>query len=128
MQIRNNYDKNVFNGDIGRISAIDLEERSVRIRFDGVDVNYDVTELDEVVLAYAVTVHKSQGSEYPIVVCPVTTQHFMMLQKNLLYTAITRAKKALVLVGSKKALAIAVRNKKSAQRNTRLAERLASLV
>jgi exodeoxyribonuclease V alpha subunit len=124
MQIRNNYDKNVFNGDIGRITGIDAEERSVTITFDGNCVEYDLSELDEVALAYAITVHKSQGSEYPIVVCPVTTQHFMMLQKNLLYTAITRAKKVLVLVGSKKALAIAVKNKKSAQRNTLLAERL----
>jgi exodeoxyribonuclease V alpha subunit len=124
MQIRNNYEKNVFNGDIGRITAIDAEARSATITFDGNGVEYDQSELDEVALAYAVTVHKSQGSEYPIVVCPITTQHFMMLQKNLLYTAITRAKKALVLVGTKKALAIAVKNKKSEQRNTLLAERL----
>ncbi|MDR1060668.1 MAG: AAA family ATPase [Clostridiales bacterium] len=124
MQIRNNYDKNVFNGDIGRITGIDAEARSVAITFDGNGVEYDQSELDEVALAYAITVHKSQGSEYPIVVCPVTTQHFMMLQKNLLYTAVTRAKRVLVLVGSKKALAIAVKNKKSAQRNTLLAERL----
>jgi exodeoxyribonuclease V alpha subunit len=128
MQIRNNYDKNVFNGDIGRIAAIDQEDRALVIRFDGQDVDYDVTEMDEVALAYAVTVHKSQGSEYPIVVCPITTQHFMMLQKNLLYTAITRAKRALVLVGTKKALAIAVRNKKSAQRNTLLAARVRALL
>ncbi|MDR3121889.1 MAG: ATP-dependent RecD-like DNA helicase [Clostridiales bacterium] len=124
MQIRNNYDKNVFNGDIGRIASIDTEDRTAVIRFDGADVEYDVTELDEVTLAYAVTVHKSQGSEYPIVVCPVTTQHFMMLQKNLIYTAITRAKKVLVLVGSKKALAIAVHNQKSTERNTQLAQKL----
>ncbi|MCL2060681.1 MAG: ATP-dependent RecD-like DNA helicase [Oscillospiraceae bacterium] len=124
MQIRNNYDKSVFNGDIGKIVSIDSEERVLIIRFDGNDVEYDASELDEVALAYAVTVHKSQGSEYPIVVCPVTTQHYMMLQKNLLYTAITRAKKALVLVGSKKALGMAVSNKKSADRNTLLAQRL----
>jgi exodeoxyribonuclease V alpha subunit len=124
MQIRNNYEKNVFNGDIGTISAIDREARTASIRFDGADVEYDQSELDELALAYAVTVHKSQGSEYPIVICPVTTQHFMMLQKNLLYTAITRAKRAMILVGSKKALAIAVKNKKSALRNTLLSERL----
>ena len=128
MQIRNNYDKSVFNGDIGTISAIDNEDRTIQIKFDGNDIEYDVSELDEVALAYAVTVHKSQGSEYPIVVCPVTTQHYMMLQKNLLYTAITRAKKVLVLIGSKKALSIAVRNKKSAERNTLLAQRLQELI
>ena len=128
MQIRNNYDKNVFNGDIGRIVGVNGEEWGALIRYDGRDVAYDVTELDEIVLAYAVTVHKSQGSEYPIVVCPITTQHFMMLQKNLLYTAITRAKRAIVLVGTRKALAIAVRNKKSAERNTLLAERIARLM
>jgi len=126
MQIRNNYDKNVFNGDIGAISSIDSEDRTLTIRFDGIDVEYDVSELDEVTLAYAVTVHKSQGSEYPIVICPVTTQHYIMLQRNLIYTAITRAKKALVLIGTKKAFSIAVRNKKSAQRNTMLAQRLRS--
>ena len=124
MQIRNNYDKNVFNGDIGRISSIDSEDRTLLIRFDGTDVEYDVSELDEVALAYAVTVHKSQGSEYPVVVCPVTTQHYMMLQKNLIYTAITRAKRMLVLVGSEKALRIALRNKKSAERKTLLSKRL----
>ena len=124
MQIRNNYEKNVFNGDIGRISSIDLEDRIVTIRFDNNEIEYDTTELDEVVLAYAITVHKSQGSEYQIVICPVTTQHFMMLQKNLIYTAITRAKKIIVLVGSKKALAIAVKNKKSATRKTLLSKRL----
>jgi len=124
MQVRNNYDKSVFNGDIGRISSIDTEDRTLLIRFDGTDVEYDISELDEIALAYAVTVHKSQGSEYPIVVCPVTTQHFMMLQKNLIYTAITRAKKVLVLVGAKKALAIAVNNKKSAERKTLLSQRI----
>jgi len=128
MQIRNNYDKTVFNGDIGTISAIDGETRMLTIRFDGNEIEYDVSELDEVTLAYAVTVHKSQGSEYPIVVCPVTTQHYMMLQRNLIYTAITRAKKILVLVGSHKALAIAIKNKKSASRNTMLSERLRELL
>ncbi|MCL2164400.1 MAG: ATP-dependent RecD-like DNA helicase [Oscillospiraceae bacterium] len=122
MQIRNNYEKNVFNGDIGRITSIDREDRTVVIKYDGNDIEYDVTELDEVVLAYAITVHKSQGSEYKLVVAPVTTQHFMMLQKNLLYTCITRAKTAMVIVGSKKAVAIAVKNQKAAVRNTMLAE------
>ncbi|HEX9062231.1 MAG TPA: ATP-dependent RecD-like DNA helicase [Clostridia bacterium] len=124
MQIKNNYDKNVFNGDIGTIKNIDLDERLVTISFDGNDVEYDVSELDEVVLAYAATIHKSQGSEYKIVVAPFTMQHYVMLQRNLLYTCITRAKKVLVLVGSKKAIASAVANNKTTKRNTHLAKRL----
>ncbi|NJD03962.1 MAG: ATP-dependent RecD-like DNA helicase [Ruminiclostridium sp.] len=128
MQIKNNYDKNVFNGDIGSIASIDTEDRTLVIRFDGNDVEYDVTELDEVVLAYATTVHKSQGSEYRIVVAPFTMQHYMMLQRNLLYTCVTRAKKVFVLVGSRKAVGIAVGNNKTQKRNTMLAGRLSSLV
>ncbi|MDN5322103.1 MAG: exodeoxyribonuclease alpha subunit [Clostridia bacterium] len=124
MQVKNNYDKNVFNGDIGRITHIDLEDKQVRIMFDDLEVEYDVTELDEVVLAYATTVHKSQGSEFKIVVAPLVTQHYMMLQRNLLYTCITRAKKIFILIGSKKALAMAIKNNKVTQRNTMLAERL----
>lgn len=124
MQIKNNYDKNVFNGDIGQIKEIDLEDKVVTISYDGESVFYDVSELDEVVLAYATTVHKSQGSEYKIVVAPFTTQHYMMLQRNLLYTCITRAKEIMVLVGTKQAIAIAVRNNKISQRNTKLAERM----
>jgi exodeoxyribonuclease V alpha subunit len=125
MQIKNNYEKNVFNGDIGKIVRIDQEDRTLVIRFDSVDVPYDATELDEVVLAYAATVHKSQGSEYRIVVAPFTMQHYMMLQRNLLYTCVTRAKQIFVLVGSKKAVDIAVSNNKIRQRNTMLAKRLA---
>lgn len=124
MQIKNNYDKNVYNGDIGSITGIDTEDRMLTICFDGVNVEYDATELDEVVLAYATTVHKSQGSEYKIVVAPVTMQHYMMLQRNLLYTCVTRAKKVLVLVGSKKAIGIAVSNNRMQKRNTMLVERL----
>lgn len=124
MQIKNNYDKNVFNGDIGTITYIDTEDKTLIINFDGVDVDYDATELDEVVLAYATTVHKSQGSEYKIVVAPFTMQHYMMLQRNLLYTCVTRAKKILVLVGSKKAIGIAVSNNKTQKRNTMLVNRL----
>ncbi len=124
MQIKNNYDKSVFNGDIGTIVEMDTEDRTLKIRFDGVDVDYDVTELDEVVLAYATTVHKSQGSEYKIVVAPFSMQHYMMLQRNLLYTCITRAKKVFVLIGSKKAIGIAVSNNKIQKRNTMLAKRL----
>jgi exodeoxyribonuclease V alpha subunit len=124
MQIKNNYDKNVFNGDIGSITSIDIEDKTLVISFDGIDVEYDATELDEVVLAYATTVHKSQGSEYKIVIAPFTIQHYMMLQRNLLYTCVTRAKKILVLVGSRKAIGIAVSNNKTQKRNTMLAIRL----
>lgn len=118
MQIRNNYDKEVFNGDIGVIESVNLEERELMVRFDDRPVTYDVTELDELVLAYATTIHKSQGSEYPIVVIPILMNHFMMLQRNLIYTGITRAKKVLVLVGTKKALTYAVRNVTVSKRNT----------
>ena len=124
MQIRNNYDKEVFNGDIGTVSSLDLEERKLTVRFDDREVEYDVTELDELVQAYAITIHKSQGSEYPIVVMPVLMTHFVMLQRNLIYTGITRAKKLLVLVGTKKAIGYAVRNVTVTNRNTRLKERL----
>jgi exodeoxyribonuclease V alpha subunit len=128
MQIRNNYDKDVFNGDIGRISSIDREEHEVAVDYEGKRVSYDFTELDELVLAYAVSVHKSQGSEYPAVVMPILTQHYMMLQRNLLYTAITRGKKLVVLIGTKKALGIAIRNNKQQMRYTRLKERLKKLL
>ena len=126
MQIKNNYDKNVFNGDIGTISEIDTEERALVITFDEIPVEYDATELDEVMLAYATTVHKSQGSEYKIVVAPFTMQHYMMLQRNLLYTCVTRAKKIMVLVGTKKAVGMAVKNNKTIKRNTMLSDRLRS--
>jgi exodeoxyribonuclease V alpha subunit len=124
MQIRNNYDKEVFNGDIGRITRIDREEQEIVVQYDGRAVPYEYTELDEIVLAYAVSVHKSQGSEYPVVVMPILTQHYMLLQRNLLYTGITRGKKLVVLVGTKKALAIAIRNNKPQKRYTLLRERL----
>ena len=124
MQIRNNYEKEVFNGDIGVIEAVDLEDRSLKVDFDGRRVAYDVTELDELVLAYATTIHKAQGSEYPVVVMPVLMNHYVMLQRNLIYTGITRAKKGLVLVGTKKALSYAVRNVTVEKRNTLLKERL----
>lgn len=127
MQIKNNYDKNVFNGDIGRITNIDREEKVVYIKFDENEVEYDVTELDEVALAYAITVHKSQGSEYSIVIAPFTMRHYMMLQRNLLYTCVTRAKKVIVLVGSKKALGYCIKNSKSIDRNTMLVLRLKEL-
>lgn len=124
MQIRNNYDKNVFNGDIGYITAVDTTERTLSIAFDNRVVEYDITELDEIVLAYAVTIHKSQGSEFPVVVMPVTMKHFVMLQRNLIYTGITRAKKICVLVGTTKALTYAIRNNTVSKRNTKLKERL----
>ena len=124
MQIRNNYDKEVFNGDIGIIDRVDLEERNLTVNFDGRQVEYDISELDELVLAYATTIHKSQGSEYPIVVIPMLMNHYIMLQRNLIYTGITRAKKILVIVGTKKALSYAVRNVTVTDRNTMLKERL----
>lgn len=124
MQIRNDYDKEVFNGDIGVINHVDMEERELTVNFDGREVVYDVSELEELTLAYATTIHKSQGSEYPIVVMPFTMSHYVMLQRNLLYTGVTRAKKILVLIGEKKAVFYAVRNGRMAERNTRLAERI----
>ena len=124
MQVRNNYDKEVFNGDIGRITRIDLEDQEVTISFDGRDVVYDYTDLDEIVLAYAVSVHKSQGSEYPAVVIPLLTQHYVLLQRNLVYTAVTRGRNLVVMVGTKKALAIGVKNDKTQKRYTHLRYRL----
>ena len=124
MQQRNNYDKDVFNGDLGYIREVDTEERTLKVDFDGKWVEYDVTELDELTLAYATTIHKAQGSEYPIVVMPVLMTHFVMLQRNLIYTGITRAKKICVLIGAAKALAYAVRNVSVLKRNTSLRERL----
>ncbi len=126
MQIRNNYDKDVFNGDIGRVGRIDPVDQEVVIRFDEQDVIYSYSDLDQIVLAYAVSVHKSQGSEYPAVVMPILTQHYLLLQRNLVYTAITRGRKLVVMVGTRKALAIAVGNSKPQRRFTRLEARLAS--
>jgi exodeoxyribonuclease V alpha subunit len=124
MQIRNNYDKEVFNGDIGRITSIDWQDRQVMITYDDRPVPYDFSDLDEIVPAYAVSVHKSQGSEYPAVIIPIVTQHYILLQRNLLYTAVTRGKRLVVIVGSKKAMAIAVNNNKTQRRCTRLQTRL----
>lgn len=128
MQIRNNYDKEVFNGDIGNIKEIDYEEQVAKILFYHRMVEYEFSELNELVLAYAITVHKSQGSEYPVVIIPMLTQHFLLLQRNLLYTAITRAKKLVIIVGTNKALWIAIKNNKTVQRNTFLKERLKEMV
>ena len=124
MQIKNNYDKEVFNGDIGLIESVNETDRTLTVNFDGRSIEYDVTELDELVHAYATTIHKAQGSEYPIVVMPILMNHYVMLQRNLIYTGITRAKKVLVMVGTKKALAYAVRNVTVTKRNTLLKERL----
>ena len=125
MQIKNNYDKEVFNGDIGIIESVNETDRTLKVNFDGRSIEYDVTELDELVHAYATTIHKAQGSEYPIVVMPIMMNHFVMLQRNLIYTGITRAKKVLVIVGTKKALAYAVKNVTVTKRNSLLKERLA---
>jgi exodeoxyribonuclease V alpha subunit len=124
IQTVNNYDKEVFNGDIGRITGIDLDEGVVCIRFDARELEYELSELDEINLAYATTVHKSQGSEYPAVVIPLATQHAILLQRNLLYTAVTRGKRLVVIVGQAKALTIAVYNQGATQRLTHLAARL----
>lgn len=125
MQVENDYTKEVYNGDIGVVTGIDPENQTLSISFDGRDVDYDFGELDLVTLAYATTIHKSQGSEYPAVVIPLTTQHYPMLKRNLVYTAITRGRKLVVLIGQKKALAMAVKNDTSRRRYTKLRERLA---
>ncbi|MDE7244090.1 MAG: ATP-dependent RecD-like DNA helicase, partial [Oscillospiraceae bacterium] len=124
MQIRNNYDKEVFNGDIGTVAKIHAGEQELTVMFDGRAVKYETVDLDELALAYATTIHKSQGSEYPIVVIPVSMSHYIMLQRNLIYTGVTRAKKICVLVGTEKALRYAVRNMTVQDRNTKLKERL----
>jgi exodeoxyribonuclease V alpha subunit len=124
MQIVNNYEKEVYNGDIGRIVSIDEEEKEVKVIIDDRNIVYDYSDLDELVHAYAVSIHKSQGSEYPAVVIPILTQHYVMLQRNLLYTGVTRGKKLVVIVGTKKAIAIAVKNNKPEKRYTLLKQRL----
>jgi exodeoxyribonuclease V alpha subunit len=124
MQIKNNYDKEVFNGDIGRITRVEPIDQEIIISFDGRKVSYDFTDLDEIVLSYAVSVHKSQGSEYPAVVMPILTQHYMLLQRDLIYTAVTRGRKLVVMVGTRKALAIGVKNDKTRKRYTYLRHRM----
>jgi exodeoxyribonuclease V alpha subunit len=124
MQIINNYDKDVYNGDIGVITRINKEDQEIKVDYEGKVVIYDYSDLDEIVLAYSVSVHKSQGSEYPVVVMPIHTQHYMLLQRNLLYTAITRGKRLVIIIGTKKAMAIAIRNNKTQKRYTYLKNRL----
>jgi exodeoxyribonuclease V alpha subunit len=127
MQLRNNYDKGVFNGDLGRIAGIDREDGSVKVDFLDKVVAYESDELDEINLAYATSVHKSQGSEYPVVVLPLHTSHYLLLHRSILYTAVTRGKKLVVIVGSRKALAMAIRNFRVEKRNTGLMEKLSAL-
>jgi exodeoxyribonuclease V alpha subunit len=124
IQTRNDYQKEVFNGDSGRITAIDDEDQELTVDFDGRPVLYDFNELDTLSLAYALTIHKSQGSEYPAVVIPLSTQHFPMLRRNLLYTAITRGRQVVVLIGTKRALALAVDREDTARRYSGLRRRL----
>ncbi|KIR01252.1 RecD-like DNA helicase YrrC [Lachnospiraceae bacterium TWA4] len=124
MQIKNDYDKEVFNGDIGIITYVNVIDKELKVLFDGKEVLYDISELDELTLAYATTIHKSQGSEYPIVVMPLTMSHYIMLQRNLLYTGVTRAKKILVLIGEKKAISYAIAHETITSRNTKLSQRL----
>jgi exodeoxyribonuclease V alpha subunit len=124
IQTQNDYDKDVFNGDIGQVVKIDPIEKEVTVRFDQREVIYDYGELDEISLAYAITIHKSQGSEFPVVVTPFAMQQYMLLQRNLVYTGITRGKKLVVLIGQRKALAMAVKNNKTENRFSGLLARL----
>ncbi len=125
MQLRNDYDKGVFNGDVGMVASVDPEEHSMAVRFDEREVAFDGSDLDDLTLAYACTVHKSQGSEYPAVVIPLLTTHFMMLSKNLLYTAVTRGRRLVVLVCDPRALELALSRRRDGERRTGLAARLA---
>ncbi|QCO03143.1 ATP-dependent RecD-like DNA helicase [Azospirillum argentinense] len=127
MQVENNYDKEVYNGDLGIVSAVDAEEGVLTATFDGRPVTYDFGELDEIVLAYATTIHKSQGSEYPVVVIPVVTQHYTMLHRNLIYTGVTRGKRLVIMLGQRRALAMAVRGVQGRRRWTKLGEWLSPL-
>ena len=126
MQTQNDYDKEVFNGDVGYVQQIDADAQEMIIEFDGKSVEYLFGELDEVALAYAVSIHKSQGSEYPAVVIPVMMQHYMMLRRNLLYTGITRGKKMVIVVGQKKAIGMAVKGRVEGRRWSKLGELLSS--
>jgi exodeoxyribonuclease V alpha subunit len=120
MQVENDYDRDVYNGDLGVVSGIDMEEGELSVDFDSREVTYGFGELDELVLAYATTIHKSQGSEYPAVVIPLSAQHYPMLQRNLVYTGVTRGKRLVVLVGQRKALAIAVKGSRARRRWSKL--------
>ena len=124
MQLKNDYTREVFNGDLGIVINIDHTEKEVTINFDEREVVYDFADLNEITLAWATSIHKSQGSEYPVVILPLYTQHYVMLSRNLFYTGLTRAKKLALIVGSQKAIAIAVKQVKQQQRYTKLKERL----
>jgi exodeoxyribonuclease V alpha subunit len=126
LQTVNDYEKNVFNGDLGRVSGMDMDTGTMTVVYEDDEVSYDFSELDELLPAYAISVHRSQGSEYPAVVVPVTTQHYPLLQRNLLYTAVTRGRRLVVLVGSPRAVAIAVRNRSTMERHTGLKKWLAA--
>jgi len=128
MQLRNNYEKDIFNGDMGTVSGYDKEEGKLYVLFYGKRVEYTFEELDEISLAYATTIHKSQGNEFKAVVIPIAMMHYIMLQRNLIYTAVTRAKERLFIVGQKKALAVAIQNAETRQRNTLLLRRLKDLI
>ncbi len=127
LQSVNNYDKDVFNGDLGWVSGVDHVAGRVTVNFEGTGLDYDFSELDELQPSFAMTVHRAQGSEFPAVVVPVLTQHYPMLQRNLLYTAITRGRRLVVVVGSRRALAIAVRNDRPGERNSMLRRRLSRM-
>ena len=122
MQVTNDYERDVFNGDLGIVTGLDMEEGALTVSFEGREVEYGFGELDELALAYATTIHKAQGSEYPVVVIPLMTQHYTMLARNLLYTGVTRGKRLVVLVGQRKALAMAVRNAGGRRRWSKLRE------
>ena len=126
MQLKNDYNKEVFNGDLGIVMDLDHIEKKAIINFDERDVVYDYADLNEITLAWATSIHKSQGSEYPVVILPIYTQHYVMLSRNLFYTGLTRAKQLALIVGSEKAIAIAVKQVKQQQRYTKLKERLTS--
>ena len=129
MQTRNNYDKDVFNGDVGQVVVVADRGKAMVVRFDdGRELEYTGEEIEQLELAYAVTIHKSQGSEYPAVVIPLLTQHYRMLQRNLLYTAVTRGKKLVVVVGSRRAVDIAIGRAEAGVRFTALAEKLREAV
>jgi exodeoxyribonuclease V alpha subunit len=124
LQQVNDYNREVFNGDLGTVEAIDLEEQETTVRYDNRSVTYDLADLNEIALAWAVTIHKSQGSEYPVVILPIFMQHYLMLSRNLIYTGLTRARKLAIVVGSQKAIGLAVRQMKDGERYTLLAQRL----
>jgi exodeoxyribonuclease V alpha subunit len=126
MQVENDYDKEVYNGDLGTVRRIDMDEGELTVEFEGREVVYGFGELDELVLAYATTIHKAQGSEYPAVVIPITMQHYTMLRRNLVYTGVTRGKRLVVMVGQRKALAMAVRGRQTHRRWSKLKEWLAA--